>query len=584
MASNDRIEAAKAELARRERLAAAQAELDRRQSAQVEEAPPENPYGLKALFNYAQKIQGQREALKTLLTGTIADPVANIGGGIQMYANPHDPTAGPAARDRIRDTLTYQPKSEEGKKIVGGIGALAEKYVEPYIEAARLGDEALEMGLPEPVARFAEAIPENVGAVMAPLGIRRGYDPDDPVKPFDLDAAGNPKPQISKKAGIATDLRNAPTNTRTAGYKLGPGGKAVKEPFSGPQRAALRQGWNEDIVAGTRGASPSTKLQAKRMVQAQRSRGVSSKNKMSIRYTDVPGQNLEKRYVFLDRANAEAGRRIGAISKELGKNGVVVDVGQQIQALDDTLRELGVTVQPNGKIDFSMARVVKGDHAMIRESINHIRNVMKRANGTTLNFQDAHELKQIIRKSGLSYKETFNRPGASPQTQNIFKDFTRSIDKVMDGKSSAYDKANIKFSETRDILADFENFAKDRILKDEAYRSLGDLTRRVTSNAVSRNDVIQIINKADDIGRKYGMPFDDDLMFQIDLANNFDSMFGVPAESGFAAQISKGIQGAGGFATQSSEMQAATALNKIAQTALRQSPEKALDTLEALTR
>lgn len=557
----------------------------------TEQPVRENPFTLKTAFDTAQSLVGIRDATKTMLTAAPADVVGNIGGGIQMYANPNDPMAGPDAKERIANTLTYQPKSEMGKAIIARMGELSGEYISPYIEKARLGDEALAAGMPEPVARFAEAIPENIGAVVSafgvpksnPRGIDRAGIPYEVKPPMKLNAAGNPVSPMSKKATIATDLRNNPTMKRTAAHKLDPNatykGRSIstmKDPLA---KKALKQGWSEHMVASTKGHNDATKLKIKKMVQLGRDMDESLENKMKMRYSDVPGKSLESRYVFLNESNKSAGKLLGKVAKDLGDNGVIVDVTSAVKYLDDQLKELGVTVK-NGNLDFSKARIVSGDQALINESINHIRNVLNDSKGGKINFESAHRLKQIIRKSGLSYKETFAKPGASPETQGLFKGFTNKVDAVLDKVSPAYDKQNIKFAETRDMLSKIEQIGKDNILTDVPYTTLGDLMRRITGRTVSRGRVIEIANNVDDVTRRYGGKFDDDLLTQAHLATEMEDVLGIAAETSFIGDSARAAQAA----TSPSLTNAAELLDKGARLLKRQSREAALDSLESLTR
>lgn len=528
---------------------------------------------------------GQHIAENTahMVTGAVAEPVANIVGGIHAITNPliqqlqgkyANPMAGPNARDTVRDALTYQPKGAVSQEVLNKNREILQKYVGRHIESARLGDEALEAGLPEPVARVAEAIPDMAFAGLTSLGMPR-------APKMKVDAAGNPVSPMGKKAIAGQDLRNHPGNPSTAPYKLDAKGAVIKDPAG---KSAIQQGWSDKLVAGVKGANEATKLKIKKMAQLARDRGEGGDIKTTIttRPSDIPGNSLASRYRFVKGANSASGKLLGKIAKDQGAKGVTVDVSRAAKWLDDQFKQNGIEITPDGKVNFSQSGLPKSDHGLIRENIQQIKRVMG-DNPSGLNFAAAHELKQILRRTGLSYKQTIAKTGASDTTQGLFKGFSSKIDEVLDNTSTAYDKQNIKFGDTRNVLDAIEKIGKDNLFTESVDSQLGLFARRLTGNPVSRGAIMDMVKHIDDVAAKYGGKFDDDLFTQIQAVNEMDKVLGVAADTSFLGD-SAAAQTIATGANSSMTVNAAKALEAGAKWVARKSEAKAITSLEALTR
>jgi len=434
------------------------------------------------------------------------------------------------------------------------------------IEKARLGDEVLEAGGPEWLAANAEAIPEYAGALLAATGLRQPR-----ARPV-VDKSGNLVSGMSEKGRLAMELKNTPQKTTTAKYKLA-GGKVVNDSAG---KAALGQNWTPETVAGVKGANPATKLKINKIINIARNRLTGgAKVKMKTRPSDVAGESLMNRYKFVKGANREAGQLLDRVARGVD---TPVDISNPLQWFKGQLDDAGIRIMANGKIDFSASSLPKSDYGLIRENIRHIQRTLK----GQASFYNAHKLKQILRRTGLSYEQTVAKKGASPDAQNIFKGFSSKIDEVLDGQSRAYDTANVKFGETRNVMNAIEKIAKDNLFTESADTQLGVLTRRMMGNPVSRGSIIDMADNIDDIARKYGARFDDDLYLQSWVAHDMDDVIEVAAKTSIKGEA-VGPQVAGAM-ERSSIGHAAHALDMAGRFISRKSEIKALDTLQALTR
>ena len=316
------------------------------------------------------------------------------------------------------------------------------------------------------------------------------------------------------------------------------------------------------------------------MVELARKRGERGDihSEVKTRPSDIMGKGLHDRYKFLDGANKSAGKLLGKIAQD-NKN-TFVDVSAPTRNFLSQLREHGIQLK-DGKVDFSQTDLAKADFGLIRENMGQINRILNKQRDGMLSFYDAHRLKQIIRRTGLSYEDTAVKKGASTETQNLFKSYSGQIDEVLDGKSSAYDKANIKFGDTVNELNKIKKIAKDNLFTESAETQLGLFAKRMTGNAVSRASIMDMAEGMDNIARKYGGKFDDDLITLGYVANDMDDVLGVAAKTSIKGEL--GAQSAQAL-ERSSLGHAAHALDTVQRMMARQSETKALDSLEALTR
>ncbi len=115
------LEQVQAEIDRRKALKTAVAEKQRRMDAAESQADPRS--GRQTIGDVVGTvplgINAQREALKTMVTGAIAQPIAGLVG-LGQTLNPFaEPGAGARAVNQVQDALTYQPDAS-GQQILEG--------------------------------------------------------------------------------------------------------------------------------------------------------------------------------------------------------------------------------------------------------------------------------------------------------------------------------------------------------------------------------------------------------------------------------------------------------------------------------
>ena len=279
-----------------------------------------------------ESISAPLQSAAALTTGALAYTPAQIGGGIQALLNPNNPLAGPQARDRIQSTLTYEPRSPRAKSIMQRYAELMDP-VSKLIDKTRLGDEALAAGVPEWVARSAEAIPEYASAVVSGIPLRgaapgpikttlTGLDeaaavtiPRAKAPPPKFAPTGRIEPTISDEGLIRDALVNNTGDPKAAKFKLS-GDQVVPDPLA---KAASSQGWSDEVIALTKtiAKNPEAKKKALEMLYMTRRAKKDPAWGANNRPTDVTGDSVMSRYAALKKINTASGGQIKRVARRL---------------------------------------------------------------------------------------------------------------------------------------------------------------------------------------------------------------------------------------------------------------------------
>ena len=115
------------ELMRRKRVQAAKEELNRREmEKRLKNSSTNNPLIeaagalLEPLYDNRDEARGAAEVAATIGSGIVAEPVAGVAG---LLASGVDGTkTGAEVVEATRDSMTYQPKSEEGQRRQQSVG------------------------------------------------------------------------------------------------------------------------------------------------------------------------------------------------------------------------------------------------------------------------------------------------------------------------------------------------------------------------------------------------------------------------------------------------------------------------------
>ena len=193
-----------------------------------------------------------------------------------------------------------------------------------------------------------------------------------------------------------------------------------------------------------------------------------------------------------------------------------------------------------------------------------LQRLLERVDG--IENMDAYELHRLKRYIDENVSYGKGAEGLTGKVENIVKGLRRDIDSALDAEFPIYNRANTEYSETRDILDEFARLGGSGVdpSSPNYEKRLGTLLRRVLSNAVSRESMLDLTQEADSAAKRYTSPsgstsvvpyapsssplldspasLDDDVLTQVLFADELDRMFGTNARTSFAGDISKQVE------------------------------------------
>ena len=325
-------------------------------------------------------------------------------------------------------------------------------------------------------------------------------------------------------------------DSRVAKYTLDGQGKVARDPFA---IEAIKQGMDEGTVATIKGASSADRIKASKALDILVKGRTDPRYRALNRPSDVIGESVMERFKVVQKANQTAAKSLDSAAK--GLQGQKIDPTPAVQSFMDDLSDLGVSIK-GGKAQFKGSDLEGLDAPQ-----KVINNIVKRMTEVSDDGYELHRLKRFIDEN-VQYGKTGD--GLTGRTEGILKGLRRNIDSLLDNASTEYNTTNTIYANTRDAIDDFATAAGSKFsAKDpNANARIGTLARRILSNAQSRTDVINSLQKLQDVAEQYGGKFSDDVVTQTVFINDLERMFGTQAPTSLAGEVTKGVQKAGSFA------------------------------------
>lgn len=374
------------------------------------------------------------------------------------------------------------------------------------------------------------------------------------------------------KDELANTFARDGQNTKLAKYMQDGAGKIKNDRLA---KEVIRQGYDEGVVATIKGASKADKSKMKRMIQILE-RGRENERFRAVNApSQVAGDSMAERVRYIERVNKLAGAKVRATAKAL--RGKDVNFRPAVDELLDDLDELGIKFDENtGAIDFTGS-----DFEALEGAENAIRRVLSRMRtGTAPDAYDVHRLKKYI-DNNVEYGRS--EGGAVGDAERVIKKLRTNMDAVLDGKFKAYDVANTTFSQTKKALDKFDGLSSLVDMEsDNVNKTLGNLSRRIMSHAVSKGGVLDVIQEIDDVAAANGARFTDDIVTQALFADELNKVFGATARTSLAGEGEKVARAASQAASSSAVDMGITAVGQAYDSARGVNPEQAIRTMKAL--
>jgi len=502
------------------------------------------------------------EPAMNLVSSAIAEPIALASGALDSI-NPFTDLGDSAqAANSVREMLTYDPRTDEGKAgmqslsdvmnadLVGDV-SIAD-VITPVIDMA--GDSAAQtfdfLGLnPDFGRQVGRAMPDLVGAGLGAKSLtssaRAGKfatpvsSTGDAVSKAAINSTEAAKAvskriteQSPKNKIMADEIKNKGLNNDLARFKVNGKGKLIKDKVA---ISAIDAGLNEGTAQALKMASTLDRKKAAEMTRIRR-HGKKNKTFESLnRPADVPGKTFLDRYNFVKVKNKVSGRKLDNVANSLkGEN---VDLSDTLNAFNSSMGKMGIRNDIDGNLDFSQS-IIEG-----MDSQKAIESVVKRLKRDFVSKKsgayDAHQMKKFLDETAINYgKDSGGLKGA---TENVFKQLRKNIDDSLDAKFERYNKVNTQFAETRKAMDSFGDVAgkKMNLSGKNAKTAVGQLLRRLDSNAMSRTPLGDSIDLVTETANKYGGKFTDDIRLQASYANQLDEIFGPVADTSLLGDLAK---------------------------------------------
>ncbi len=256
------------------------------------------------------------------------------------------------------------------------------------------------------------------------------------------------------------------------------------------------------------------------------------------RPSDVAGDSALERFNFVKERNKEAGKRIDEESEKLRDQ--YVDFSQPINNFKQALDSLDIKFnEDTGKLMFD-----KSDIAGLEAPKNAIKRMVRRLQlgnlGENPTAYDLHRLKRYIDES-LGYGKL--KEGLTGRTEHVVRQLRTDVDDLLDGNFPDYDKANVDYHDTIKVINEFQDIAGTKMDLGgvHADRDVGNLMRRIVSNAKSAGGVLTAVENLDDVARQYGGKFDDNMRMLVAFNGELEKIWGASGSGTFQGGIEQAL-------------------------------------------
>lgn len=478
------------------------------------------------------------EVVGSIASSMIAEPIAGLAGIVQSVNPFAEEGAGARAVEATREALTYRPKTAGGQRALQAVG----EFMQPVGEAIQkaettLGEKTLEATGSPLLATAAHSLPTAAMEAVGLAGLSKAKKAIPAVESKALKTIDDVfQYQTPAKRAIAEQLKQGSTDADVAKYIL-QDGKAKVDPLA---TKAIDQGFDEGVIAPLKQASKTDKLKMLKMTEMMEKAKKNRLYAMENRPSDIAGQSLMDRVNFVIEKNRDAGQKLDAVAKTL--KGQSVDFGDAVTDFIRSLNDEGVQlVKRNGKIvpDFagSTFEGVSGPSKVIRNLINRMSDTK------APDAYDVHRLKKYIDEN-VTYGK--GGEGLKGKAESILKNLRRKLDSALDESFSDYNRVNQQYSDTINALDSLQkgvgpsiNFASDT-----AENAAGTVLRKLMSNYSTRGNLMDGITDIENIAKKYGAAFNDDIKMQVLFVDELDRIFKPVQRTGFQSQITQAIDAA----------------------------------------
>lgn len=385
--------------------------------------------------------------------------------------------------------------------------------------ASKLGKQAVEKGI-KPVIEAGEAAVGKAGEAIKPLA-QTATDIAERGAKFIATAPERAATNIAAKEAEQALIKELPE----VGQKAVQSGVALRD---AKQIAQM---------------TPAEKAASKPLIEAAK------KFEVTRVAADDPanlvGKEFQKRITALESEQGSIGQKLGEIAKDIPNNAVSKVNESVLAAMNEVPGLKGIKIGEKGLLDFSdttlSGSLTKADRKVIQQAFNDL---------SGRNPLQLHKLRQELFEV-LGGKKSAKVALTATQEKGL-EAIRKGLSDVLDAANPGYKALNTEYAQASDILKNIRKFFKNVAGADEDIldEAAGVLARRLTSNAVSKSEIRQLIRDMEEILAKKGMKFDVSVDSMQNFLNTLNRYYDIAGETGLAGQVKLG----GGFPTSVGEL------------------------------
>lgn len=527
--------------------------------------PVEDKKAVSPVVGAGESFVSGADAALAMGSGIVAETLGGLGGlGAAALGGVDD---GVDFQNKVRDSLSYTPRTEGGAELLKGAGEAMQTGMEyarkPASGILGLTEIATGQGLDQAVSTIGKAQNEGVGVAMGDRIMEETGNPElatmaRMTPDLLMSAAGlkaldkgpkaiakaatektNPVFQyqspVKKKIGNLIDRGSSDISTAKFGVVKRADGTS-KTVSNKAAKIAIKQGFDEGVVSTIKAASPRDKSKMLQMVHVSQ-QGKNNKLFASAnRPTDVVGNSVMKRVSTVVAEKKKAGSQLEAVANDLKE--FTVDYKPAIDQFIADLDGIGVKIGKDLKPIFRGSDIEQSKGA---EGI--LRTLTKRLSDTDApkSAYDVHRLKKFIDEH-VEYGKR-SQKGLTGTAERIVKDLRHNLDGILDANFPEYDRVNTTYKQTRDVLENVQKAAGSRINMSgpNANKAMGTVMRKLLSNYNTRVELVDSLSELEGVAGRIGK-FDDSLLQQVLFADELDSRFGAVARTSLKGQIEQGAK------------------------------------------
>ena len=533
-------------------------------------------------YGAVEGVVGGLEAMGSVASGLLAEPVAGLTGLAQMGFGGGGAEAGTEAIQRTREALTYQPRTPAGRTGLRNIGEMVAPIIEPWQEfTTGLGEKTFEATGSPALATAARTAPE---AALSLLGLKGIQQARGGVRL--LDEAGNPTIDLRRlleqqgltyealtpeaRAAIPETLpaniipggetqrlgREITTEELVSGgtqaglaplalqeRTFGRGEKITKDPVA---QEVIKQGMDPGYVQAIKMANPETKSKMAQMLGVMRS--VKANRAQSMRPSDVSGSVVVDRLRMLDESVSDASKQLNKIA-ETSFKGQRIDATPINQKINDIFDRYGIKPkyeEGSSKPILDKTAFRDSDLRMDPSAQRNLRQVIDvMAEGGAPDAYRLHQLKRMI-DGQINWGRT-PRGSISDATQTILRDIRGSLNSTLREANPKYAEVNDKISQSLTLFDDFQSAIGQKIdifgkTTQTEGAGVGQNLRRLFGNTVGRAGLEDALNRLDVLYKQAGGTSKESVYDLAMFANALDDQFGAVAKTSFRGDIEAAIK------------------------------------------